>query len=123
MMKRSRWGTCLGLLALAFGQSACTTMSLVETGRDGAVPAAIEPGDRISVVDTRGELLELDVTAVGTDFIEGSASDGEPGRIATAEIAELRERRAAPGKVAALVGGLVFGLFMSAAADYGSVVW
>ena len=42
MMKGSQRGAWLAVLALAFGQSACTTMSLVETKRDGVVPVALE---------------------------------------------------------------------------------
>lgn len=123
MMKASRWGACLAVLALAFGQSACTTMSPVETGREGAAPAGIEPGDRISVVDTRGELVELDVTAVGPDFIEGSAGDGEPLRIAAGEIRELRKARAAPGKTAALSLAVALGLFVHALSNGAVGAW
>jgi hypothetical protein len=114
MMMGGRWGACLAVLALALGQSACTTMSLVETGRDGAVPAGIAPGDRISVLDTRGELVGLRVTAVGTDFIEGRAGGDATLRIRAADIRELRKQRTAPGKTAALGVGVALGLFVQA---------
>lgn len=122
-MKGSRWGALLAALALAFGQAACTTMSLVETGRDGGVPGAIEPGDRISVLDTRGELVELRVTGVGTDFIEGTAGSDAPLRIKTADIRELRKQRAAPGKTAALGVGVALGLFVQALANGAVGAW
>jgi len=122
-MKGSRWGVFFAVLALAFGQSACTTMSLVEAGRDGGVPAGIEPGDRISVVDVRGELVELDVTAVGADFIVGGVGDGESLRIPAAEIRELRKQRAAPGKTAALSAAVALGVFIQALSNGAVGAW
>lgn len=123
MMKGSRWGALLAVLALAFGQSACMTMRLVETGRDGAVPAEIEPGDRISVMDARGALVALDVTAVGADFVEGNAGGDEPIRIPADDIRELRKEHAAPGRTAALAAGLAFGMFVQALSNGAVGAW
>ncbi len=60
------------------------------------------------MVDARGTTTELAVTAVGVDFIEGSDSDGQTIRIATAEVSELRLRR-----ISAVKLGLGFGIALA----------
>lgn len=111
MMRRRRveW-VAVGLLA--FGQTACTSMVPIEATNAAAMLAAIEAGDRVSIVDVHGATTELEVTAVGGDFIEGLADNGAPVRIAAAEAQEIRERRAAVGKTIALGAGLGFLLFV-----------
>jgi hypothetical protein len=117
MMKVMDWRAVLAVLALGLAESACTTMSRVEMGPEGAIPAAIGPGDRISVVDARGELVELDVTAVGAGYIEGSAGEDELRLIRSEEIRELRERRPAPAKTALLGAGVALALFLEALSE------
>jgi hypothetical protein len=74
--------------------------------------AAIETGDRLSVLDSLGVTTDLVVTAVGPDFVEGTAAGGRNVRIATAEVAEIREQRFAPGKTAGFAAGLGVLLFV-----------
>src|SRR5688500_2072812 len=105
MMNARRRGW-LVLCALAVGQSACTSMRPVDP--TGVSVAAIEAGDRISVVDVRGATTELVVTSIGADFIEGSGVGDTLTRLATSDVKEIRVRRSAPGKTAGLAAG--FGL-------------
>lgn len=108
--KRVRGWLVLG--ALAVGQSACTSMRPVGSSDEGALAEALSVGDRICVVDTRGATTELVVTAIGTDFIEGMAAGGALVRVASADVTEMRVRRKAPGKTAALAAGLSLLLFV-----------
>lgn len=114
--RRVEWAAA-GLLA--FGQSACTSMVPIESTDAEAMLAAIEAGDRVSVVDVHGATTELEVTAVGGDFIEGLADNDAPVRIAAAEVQAIRERRVAVGKTIALGAGLGFLLFVEANAAAG----
>jgi hypothetical protein len=62
---------------------------------------------------------DLVVATVGADFIAGTATgDGQPVRIAAAELREIR--RSAPGKAIALGAGVGFLLFMQSLAAAGS---
>jgi hypothetical protein len=89
-------------------------MRPVAIGGDGAPPMALEAGDRISVVDSRGTTTTLVVTTVGTDSIEGTAADDRPTRIAISDVREISERRGAPGKSVGLGVGLALALFVHA---------
>ena len=112
MMHGRRW---VGWVAvgLMFGQAACTSLVPLEVA-DGQVLAAVEAGDRLSVMDSRGVTTELVVTAVGEDFIEGMGESDQPVRIATAEMREVHERERALGKTIALGAGIGFLLFVQA---------
>ena len=114
MMNGRRLGIRVGVLVLVLGQAACMTMRPVEPAGDGAVPAAIEAGDRISILDTRGNTTELTVTTVGPDFIEGTAEGDLAMRIAAADVAELRVRRVGKGKTIGLGVGVALALFVDA---------
>jgi hypothetical protein len=102
MMSGSRAYGCFVLAVLAVCQSACSMMYPLELAEDGALPAAIEAGDRIRVVDSGGTTTDLVVTSVGGDFIEGTGEGDQPVRIAAAEVQEIGERRMAPGKTIAV---------------------
>ena len=108
---RVEW-VAVGLLV--FGLSACTSMFPIEETDAAAMLAAIESGDRVSVLDSHGATTELEVTAVGADFIEGLAENDVPVRIAAAEVREIRERRIVLGKTIALGAGIGFLLFVQA---------
>jgi len=123
MINRRRVGEWVVVLGLAYGQSACTSLVPLDTTDVGALLAAIEAGDRLSVVDAAGATTELVVTAVGADFIEGTAGSDERVRIATADMQEVSEQRPAPGKAIALGAGAFFLLFMQGASEWGSVGW
>ena len=114
MMNRRRLGIRVAVLSLVLGQAACMTMRPVEPGGDGTVPAAIEAGDRISILDTRGNTTELTVTAVGRDFIEGTTVGDLSMRIAAADVVEIRARQVGVGKSVGLGVGVAFALFVGA---------
>jgi hypothetical protein len=113
MMSQRRVGSWV-FVCMALGQAACTSMRPVELAGDGSLPAAIEAGDRIAIVDSGGTTTELVVTTVGADFIEGLGHDDQPIRVATAAISELHERRGAPGKSVGLGFGVALALFVQA---------
>ena len=97
---------------LAFCQSACTSLVPLEGPDVAAMLEGVEPGDRLSVLDSSGATTKLDVTVVGPDFIEGLSNNRKPIRIAAAEVREVREQRVVPGKTIALGAGVGFFLFM-----------
>jgi hypothetical protein len=123
-MMHGRWGVewvAFGVLVVS--QSACTSLVPLDAADAAGILAAIDAGDRLSVLDSQGATTELEVTAVGADFVEGRSANGEPVRIAAAEMHEIRERRNAPGKAIALGAGVTMLLFMQAASEWGSVGW
>jgi hypothetical protein len=97
---------------LAFCQPACTSLVPLEAADVETLLAAIEVGNRLSVVDSSGATTKIDVTAVGPDFIEGVSNDRKLVRIAAGEVREVREQRVVPGKTIALGAGVGFFLFM-----------
>jgi hypothetical protein len=111
MMHGRRWVEWVAVGLAGFGQSGCTSLVPLDA-KDGQLLAAIEAGDRLSVLDSRGVTTELVVTAVGEDFIEGMGERDHPVRIAAAEMREVHERNRAPGKTIGLGMGVGFLLFM-----------
>ncbi|HEX7237133.1 MAG TPA: hypothetical protein VF405_09245 [Gammaproteobacteria bacterium] len=108
---------------LAFGQLACTSMVPLDATDAESLLAAIESGDHLSVLDANGATTELVVTAVGADFIEGTAAGDQRVRMAAAEMQEVRQRRLAPGKALGLGAGVTLLLFMQTASEWGSLEW
>ncbi len=123
MMHAGRMGEWVLVAVLAFGQSACTSMVPLKAADASALLAAIEPGDRLSVLDSSGVTTDLVVTEVGADFVEGRVGGDQTVRIAAAEAKEIREQRMAPGKTIALGAGISVLLFMQAASTWGSIGW
>jgi len=123
MMSRRRIGGCVVLGVLAFCQWACTSMVPIGVTDTEALLAAIEAGDRLSVLDSQGVTTALLVTAVGVDFIEGTGEGEQPVRIVAAEIDEVRERKFALGKAIGLGAGVGMLLFMQTASEWGSLEW
>jgi hypothetical protein len=124
MMNVKRATGWLVLPVVAIGQWACTSMLPLEAADAGALLAAIEAGDRLSVFHSHGVTTDFVVTAVGAGFIEGTVGGGGTVRIAAAEIEEIREQKFAPGKTAALAAGLsllLFGQGLSAAGTMGAM--
>jgi hypothetical protein len=113
----NRLGIRVAVLALVLGQAACMTMRPVEPAGDGTIPAAIEVGDRISILDTRGNTTVLTVTTVGRDFIEGTTVGDLSMRIAAADVEEVRARRVGVGKSVGLGVGVALALFVGALSD------
>jgi hypothetical protein len=111
----------LVLWALAAGQSACTSLRPLDPSGDGVSVAALEAGDRISVVDVRGATVELVVTSIGADFIEGSGVGDTLTRLATSDVKQIRVRRSAPGKTAGLAAGFGLLLFMGGLSEAGTM--
>jgi len=111
MMHGRRWVEWVAVGLAGFGQSGCTSLVPLDA-KDGQLLAAIEAGDRLSVLDSHGVTTELVVTAVGEDFIEGMGESDRPVRIAAAEMQKVHERKRALGKTIALGLGLSFMLFM-----------
>ena len=110
MMRGRRWVEWV-VVGLTFGHAACTSLVPLDVA-DGQVLAAVEAGDRLSVLDSRGVTTELVVTAVGEDFIEGMGESDRPVRIAAADMREVHEHERALGKTIALGMGIGFLLFM-----------
>jgi hypothetical protein len=123
MIDRRRVGQWVVVLGLVFGPSACTSLVPLDTTDVAALLAAIEPGDRLSVVDATGATTELVVTAVGADFIEGTTGSAQPVRVAAAEMQEVRQQRRALGETIGLGASVTLLLFMQGASEGGSVGW
>ncbi len=122
MMSQRSWGLRVAVTVLVLDQAACMTMRPVEVAEHGAVPAAIEAGDRVRIVDTSGHTTELTVTAVGDGFIEGTGDGDLPVRIATAEVEDIRARRVGVGKSIGLGVGVALALFVAALSESGLVL-
>lgn len=122
MMSQRFGGLRVAAVVLVLGQAACMTMRPVEVSEQGAVPAAIEAGDRVSILDTSGNTTELTVTAVGDDFLEGTSEAGLPIRIAAADVEEIRARRVGVGKSVGLGVGVALALFVGALSQSGLVL-
>jgi hypothetical protein len=123
MMQGRQLGSLIMVSVVAFNLTACVTTRRVELSNGGTLPATIEIGDRVSVVDAAGSTTDLAVTVVESGFLEGTADDGRPVRFAVADIRELRERDRAPGKSVALGVGIGIGLFVHALSRWGTVTW
>ena len=121
MMNVKRARGWLVLSALVVGQSACTSMLPLEAADAEALLAAIEAGDRLSVLDSRGVTTDLVVTAVGADFIEGMVGGGDSVRIAATEMREIRAQKFAPGKTVGLAAGLSLLLFGQGLSEAGTM--
>ena len=121
MMNARRVRGWLVLWALAVGQPACTSLRPMDLSDDGVSVAALEAGDRISVVDVRGATADLVVTRIGADFIEGSGGGDTLTRLATSDVKEIRVRRSAPGKTAGLAAGLSLLLFVGGLSGAGTM--
>jgi hypothetical protein len=121
MMNAKRVGEWLVLGVLALGQLACTSMRPVGSSAGVSPAETIEVGDRVSIVDTNGAATELVVTAVGTDFIEGTVGGDTLTRVASADLKAMRVRRNAPGKTAGLVAGLSLLLFVGGLSGAGTM--
>jgi hypothetical protein len=93
------------MLAVA-SVSGCTSMRLVESTDGAALPSAIEIGDRVRVLDGAGLSTDFEVTAIGSDFVEGRMKNDQVVRIAFTDLREVRERRPAWGKTALLGAGV-----------------
>jgi hypothetical protein len=120
MMKARRLGGWFVLWALAVGQLACTSMRAVGSG-DALSVEAIEIGDRISVVDSRGDTTALVVTDIGPDYIEGTTAGETLTRFSAADMSEVGVRRKAPGKTAGLAATLSLLLFVGGLSEMGSM--
>ena len=86
---------------------------------DPAIAAAAQIGvdQRIRVADASGKRVDIRVTAIGVNYIEGRTISDETIRMELDQIKEVEGREKAPGKTGALVGGLVFMLGAMAVAS------
>lgn len=117
--KRSRAALCLLVVAAL---SACTSLRPIESS-GGDLMAHVKTDDRIRVTMSGGAAVNLKVTAVGANEIEGTTPDGKERTIEVAEIEQIERRVPAPGKTAALAGTL--GAFYAAyavASAYGAIL-
>jgi hypothetical protein len=116
--------TVIGLLLpCMLGCASCTTFKPI--AYDAAVSAVeqVDAGERLRVVDVYGEEIDLTVTGVKDDYIEGRTADGASARIDLAQVREIERRQRSPAKTAALVGGLtVFYVINAIASAYGAVL-
>jgi hypothetical protein len=118
MMHGRRWWGLVAVGLSGLGQAACTSLVPLDAQR-GQLLAAVEVGDRLSVLNARGEVTELVVTSVDEEFIEGMGESDQPVRIAAEEVLEVRERKPAPGKTIGLGVGIGFLLFMGTVTSAG----
>jgi hypothetical protein len=96
--RRPFTGMCAMLLSVLMLQG-CTTIR----------PAgSLEVGDRVHVLHRDGRRFDLTVTALGDDYIEGTAGRAEM-RIALADAEHIDQRVSAPGKTVALIAGSIVG--------------
>lgn len=100
------WAVVVALLSS--GASGCTTLEPVVRGTPASVSPSIEVGDRIRVIDRTGVNIDLKVTAVGADFIEGTDPEGKRVRIAAVDIRDVSERRFDFAKTTLLGAGVGF---------------
>jgi hypothetical protein len=105
----------LSVLSLTWVLSGCTSMRLVEDTGSPAPYAALRVGDDIRVRDTAGVSTDLEVTMIGSDFIEGTNKKDQVVRVALTDVRELRQRRVAWGKTAGLALGVCYVLCAAAA--------
>jgi hypothetical protein len=107
-MRRNKW-LRLGLLVAAatFLASGCTSMRVVPPAIGAVLPADVAVGKRIRVFDRDGSSIDLKVTAIGPDHVDGQTSHGIV-RIALGDVREVSERRFAPGKTIALTVGMLY---------------
>jgi hypothetical protein len=99
-------GPALLCRLLAFGLQGCTTLLPIELSDPQNVAAQIVPGARVRVLTADGAREDLLVTAVGPDSLDAKGCDGSDVHIRLADVQRLDRRVRAPGKTAALVGGL-----------------
>lgn len=102
--KRMRVGVCLLVIATL---SACTSLRPIEGTDADDLLTHVKTDDRIRVTTTGGTTLNLTVTAVHANEIEGTTSSGEARTVKIADVERIDLRVRAPGKTAALVGTLV----------------
>jgi hypothetical protein len=96
------------LLALTLCLNGCTSMKLVPGTGGDAVPTNVAVGMRIQVLDRSGVSTDIKVTDVRPEYVEGQTRDGRRVRFAREDVREVRERRLAPGKTAALTLGVLY---------------
>jgi hypothetical protein len=105
------------------GMSAMLLSMLILQGCTTIRPAgSLEVGDRVHVLHRDGRRIDLRVTALGDDYIEGTAGRTEM-RIALTDAEQVDQRVPAPGKTVALIAGStlggLFALFAYGLSKYG----
>jgi hypothetical protein len=91
------------------GMSAMLLSVLILQGCTTIRPAGrLEVGDRVHVLHRDERRFDLRVTALGDDYIEGTAGRTEM-RIALADAEQIDQRVPAHGKTVALVAGSIVG--------------
>jgi hypothetical protein len=100
--KGRRWSVVLGVVVLA----GCTTLRPIEYSDPPALANRLSDGMKVFVSTTDGEREKLRVTAIGSDYFEGTTPNGQTVRVAIDEIRRIDRRAFAPGKTAALGAGL-----------------
>lgn len=100
------WCMRLLWLIVALSMTGCTTMAIVASGDMPAAIDRLQTGDRIALRTAAGWQEDLRVVSVDPVDIRVQ-SRGEPAVFARAQVTELRVRRVAPGKTAALAAGIL----------------
>jgi hypothetical protein len=109
-------------LALAICLNGCTSMQLVPGTVGDAVPTNVEVGMRIRVLDVSGVSTDIKVTAIAPEYVEGRTRDERLVRFAREDVRQVRERRLAPGKSAALTLGVLYAVGLAVALGAGAPV-
>lgn len=82
----------------------CTTTQVLSGADPNRLLSAIQIGDTVRAVTSRGETPEFEIVAIEDGgLLRGSTTQGEMIEVALGEISELYHRRVAAGKTAVLV--------------------
>jgi hypothetical protein len=113
-MCRNKWlSSCMLVVAATLFASGCTSMRVVAPVPGAVLPADVAVGKTIRVRDRDESSIELKVTAIGPDYVEGRTRDGLV-RIGFRDVREVRERRFAPGRTVALAVGMLYVAYAAA---------
>ncbi len=106
----------------AWAATGCTTMRPVESPELAATVAALEPGDRVSVLTPTGWHDDVNVVALTDSAIELKTLRDERVNVSRAEVWELRVPAPSRGKRAGLIAGIaaavVVGLHLAAGYEF-----
>jgi anti-sigma-K factor RskA len=112
-----------GLMAAVVIVSACATVSTVDTRNPLNIQAALEEGDRITLMTRDFRHHEVRVVSLSDTALEVEDADGESVLIPYAEIRSLEVRVPRPARTAgAVVGGIVGGAVAAYAVAIAAVV-
>ena len=90
-------------------------MRLVESASSQTIQSAVDVGDDVEIVTTKGTLLELEVTRISDKAIHGTAWNGKRWKVPFAAIKSIKVEEASGAKTSGLIIGILLLL--------GALVW